>query len=66
MNTFFDYKDDHAEYKFRCLVYPNITWQKDFTQDSYYIIMSNVLKYLTKMRQDIHFTVLTPEIMPNF
>ena len=66
MNEFFAYNDDHAEYKFRCLVYPNITWQKDFTQDSYYIIMSNVLKYLTKMRQDIHFTVLTPEIMPNF
>ena len=28
--------------------------------------MSNVLKHLTKMRQDIHFTVLTPELMPNF
>ncbi len=63
---YFRYRDDFTEYDYRCLVYPNITWQKDFTQDSYYITMSNVLKHLTKLRRDIHFTVLTPEIMPNF
>jgi len=63
---YFWYRDDFVQYDYRCLVYPNITWQKDFTQDSYYIIMSNVLKHLTKLRKDIHFTVLTPEIMPNF
>jgi len=66
MTEQYEFKNDNTEYKFRCLVYPNITWQKDFTQDSYYIIMSNVLKHLTKLRPDIHFTVLTPELMPNF
>jgi hypothetical protein len=28
--------------------------------------MSNILKYLTKLRPDIFFVVLTPEIMPGF
>ena len=66
MNQFFDDVNQSREYKYKCLVYPNITFQKDFTKDSYYIIMSNILKYLTALRQDIHFTVLTPEIMPGF
>ena len=66
MSNFFQDTDDGVEYLYRCLVYPNITFQKDFTKDSYYIIMSNILKYLTELRPDIHFTVLTPEIMPGF
>ena len=66
MNDFFQDLDESREYKYRCLVYPNITFQKDFTKDSYYIIMSNILKYLTALREDVHFTVLTPEIMPGF
>jgi len=66
MNKFFQDADEGKEYPFRCLVYPNITFQKDFTKDSYYIIMSKILKYLTELRPDIYFTVLTPEIMPGF
>ena len=66
MNNFFQDADGGREYPYRCLVYPNITYQKDFTKDSYYIVMSNILKYLTELRKDIHFTVLTPEIMPGF
>jgi len=66
MNDFFQDADEGREYPYRCFVYPNITFQKDFTKDSYYIIMSNILKHLTKLREDIHFTVLTPEIMPGF
>ena len=66
MNAFFQDTDEGKEYPFRCLVYPNITFQKDFTKDSYYIIMSNILKYLTALRKDIHFTVLTPEIISGF
>jgi len=62
----YNYNNDHTEYKFRCLVYPNITFQKDFSKDSYYVIMSKVLKHLTEMRPDIHFTVLTPVFMPGF
>jgi len=61
MNDFFQDTDEGREYPYRCLVYPNITFQKDFTKDSYYIIMSNILKYLTGLRPDIHFTVLTPQ-----
>ena len=63
---FTDQKDNSKVYKYRCLVYPNITYQKDFYKDSYYIIMSNILKHLTDLRKDIHFTILTPEIMPGF
>ncbi len=66
MSDFFQDTDSSREYSHRCLVYPNITFQKDFTKDSYYIIMSNILKYLTELRPDIHFTVLTPKIMPGF
>jgi len=68
MNIYKFSKDKHnsKEYKYRCLVYPNITYQKDFYKDSYYIIMSNILKHLTNLRKDIHFTILTPEIMPGF
>ena len=49
--THLDYNG--GEYKYRCLVYPNITYQKDFTKDSYYIIMANILKHLTELRPDI-------------
>ena len=66
MNKFFQDTDEGKEYPFRCLVYPNITFQKDFTKDSYYIIMSNILKHLSKLREDIHFTILTPEIISGF
>ena len=66
MNNFFQDTDEGKEYPFRCLVYPNITFQKDFTKDSYYIIMSNILKHLSKLREDIHFTILTPEIISGF
>ena len=62
--THLDYNG--GEYKYRCLVYPNITYQKDFTKDSYYIIMANILKHLTELRPDIFFTILTPEEMPGF
>ena len=66
LNKFIEHIDGDVEYQYRCLVYPNITYQKDFYKDSYYIIMSRILQYLTKLRPDIHFTILTPEIMPGF
>ena len=66
MSKFFTDPTASKEYKFRCLIYPNITFQKDFYKDSFYIIMSNILKHLTKLRPDIHFTILTQEIMPGF
>lgn len=66
MSEFFTDPLASKEYKYKCLIYPNITFQKDFSKDSFYIIMSNILKYLTKHRPDIHFTILTPEVMPGF
>ena len=63
---FTESRNANREYKYNCLVYPNITFQKDFTKDRYYILMSNILKYLTKLRPDIFFVVLTPEFMPGF
>ena len=53
MNNFFEDTYNNKEYKYRCLVYPNITYQKDFYKDSYYIIMSNILKHLTNLRTNL-------------
>lgn len=68
--SFFEDTDDQKEYKYRCLVYPNVTFSKDFDKDSYCIIMGNILKNLVVLRDDIHFTCLLPEkhksfILPN-
>lgn len=62
MNTFLEYEVEEKYYDYTCLVYPNITYQSDFDKDSFCIIMGNILKRLTKLRPDIHFTVLLPEV----
>ena len=45
----FDFAGEEIEreYKYRALIYPNITFQKDFSKDSFYVIMANILKHLT-------------------
>ena len=60
MNTFFEYQDD-KEYKYKILVYPNITFMKDLEKDSYVVVLRNVIKELNKVRDDIHWTILSPK-----
>jgi hypothetical protein len=58
MNEFWD--TDTKEYKYKILVYPNITYQKDLEKDSYVVVLSNVIKTLSEMRDDIYWVILTP------
>ena len=60
MNNFFEYNQD-KEYKYKILVYPNITFMKDLEKDSYVVVLRNVIKELNKVRDDIHWTILSPK-----
>ena len=55
----FTLKTNKTEYKYRGLVYPNETFQKDLEKDSYVVVLRNVIKELNKVRDDIHWTILT-------
>ena len=48
------------EYKYKVLVYPNITFQKDLEKDSYVIVLGNIIRELNKIRDDIHWTIFSP------
>jgi len=58
MNNFFEHNQD-KEYKYKILVYPNETYQKDLEKDSYVVVLRNVIKELNEVRDDIHWTILT-------
>ena len=53
-------KDFDKEYKYKVLVYPNITYMKDLEKDSYVVVLRNLIKELNKVRNDIHWTILSP------
>ena len=53
-------KDFEKEYKYKVLVYPNITYMKDLEKDSYVVVLRNLIKELNKVRNDIHWTILSP------
>ena len=48
------------EYNYKILVYPNITFQKDLEKDSYVVVLGNIIRELNKVRNDIHWTILSP------
>ena len=58
---FTETKDYDKEYNYKILVYPNITYMKDLEKDSYVVVLRNVIKELNKIRDDIHWTILTPK-----
>ena len=58
--NFTEQKDNDKEYKYKILVYPNITYMKDLEKDSYVVVLRNVIKELNKVRDDIHWTILSP------
>ena len=52
---FSDSKYDDKEYKYKVLVYPNITYLKDLEKDSYVVVLGNIIKELNKIRDDYIF-----------
>ncbi len=57
---FTDVEDSDKEYKYKILVYPNITFQKDLEKDSYVVVLCNIIKELNKIRDDLFFTIVSP------
>ena len=60
---YIDTEDNDKEYKYKVLVYPNITYQKDLEKDSFVVVLGNIIKELNKIRQDLHFTIIMPELV---
>ena len=58
---FTDSKDSNKEYKYKVLVYPNITFQKDLEKDSYVVVLGNIIKEMNNIRNDIHWTIFSPK-----
>ena len=58
---FTDSNDSNKKYKYKVLVYPNITYQKDLEKDSYVVVLCNIIKELNKIRDDIHWTIFSPQ-----
>ena len=52
--------DSDKEYPYKILVYPNITYMRDLEKDSYVVVLRNVIKELNKIRNDIHWTIMSP------
>ena len=55
-----DSKDNEKTYNYKFLVYPNITYMKDLEKDSYVVVLANVIREINKVRDDIHWTILSP------
>lgn len=63
---FSEEKDSTKPYSYKVLVYPNITWSKDLSKDSFIVVINNIIKNLNKVRNDIHWTLLVPEKLEMF
>ena len=55
-----DNYDYDKKYKYKILVYPNITYQKDLEKDSYVVVLGNIIRELNKIRDDLHWTIFSP------
>ena len=58
---FSDDKDFDKEYTYKVFVYPNITYQKDLEKDSYVVVLTNIIRELNNIRNDIHWTIISPK-----
>ena len=68
--TKFFEKDTQQSYPIKILVYPNITYMQDLEKDSYVVVLRNVIKELNEVRDDLHWTIISPSeiqslIFPN-
>ena len=57
---FTDSEDIEKGFKYKILVYPNITYQKDLEKDSYVVVLGNIIRELNRIRNDIHWTIFSP------
>ena len=62
---FFEDTEDSKEYKYKILVYPNITFQANLEQDSFVVVIGNIIKNLREIRDDIHWTLILPKAVPS-
>ena len=60
---FTDVDNDDREYKYKVLVYPNITYLKDLEKDSYVVVLGNIIRELNKIRDDLFFTIISPALI---
>jgi len=58
--SFFETTWDEKEYKHKILVWPNITYSEDLEKDSFVIVLSNVIRSMNAIRNDIFWTIVTP------
>ena len=47
------------EYKYKVLVYPNITFQQDLEKDSYVVVLGNIIRELNKIGDDVSIGTLS-------
>ena len=55
--------DQKFEKTIRILVYPNITFSKDLTKDSYIQVITNMITELNKIRTDLFFYLILPSFL---
>jgi hypothetical protein len=55
--------DTSNEKTTRILVYPNITYSKDLTKDSYIQVIHNMIIELNKIRTDLYFYLILPQFL---
>jgi glycosyltransferase involved in cell wall biosynthesis len=53
-------KNTDTEFKYKVLVYPNITYAKDLEKDSFIVVLKNIIEYMRTTQHSIHWTVLVP------
>lgn len=63
IESFFETQWDEREYKHKILVWPNITYSEDLEKDSYVIVLSNIIRSLNAVRDDIFWTIVTPGLV---
>ena len=57
------FNETQYEKTIRILVYPNITYSKDLTKDSYIQVITNMITELNKIRSDLYFYLILPEFL---
>lgn len=58
--NFFEEVPQDKEYKYKILVYPNITFQSDLERDSYVVVIRNIIQNLRNVRDDLFWTLILP------
>lgn len=59
MSNFFE-TETKREFKYKILVWPNITFQQNLEQDSYVVVLHNIIKNLNAIRDDLFWTIVSP------